>query len=98
MAKRLKWSSSAKAEFFAILKFWVNHNQSKTYSERLRKRVREVLHLACENPHIGKASSTPLIRVTLCDNYLIFYEILPEEIYVIHIRDGRMNPTQFRNR
>lgn len=98
MAKRLIWSVKARKEFVEILQFWTEHNKSSSYSKKLRKKIRETLQIVTENNYIGKPTTDELIRVTICDNYVILYEILPEEILVVRIVDGRRNPHDIKFR
>lgn len=93
MAKRLMWSKRARKELIEILIFWNKHNKSTTYSDKLRKQIRRTLQAVCENNFIGRPTTEPDIRVTVCDNFLLFYQIHPNEIVVVRIFDGRRNPT-----
>src|ERR1044071_630579 len=92
MAKRLIWSLRAQVELISILSFWVEHNQSDDYSRKLRERINAVLTLLCENNFLGKPTNNQNVRSTVCDKYLIIYEILENDILVLTIFDGRRNP------
>ena len=35
MAKRIIWTNTAKQARRDILQFWINHNKSKTYSQKI---------------------------------------------------------------
>jgi toxin YoeB len=92
MAKRLTWSFRAKMDLAATVAFWDENNQNDHYSKKLTKRIFSILTLICENNHLGKLTSIQGVRVTICDSYLIYYEVLKNEILVISIFDGRRNP------
>jgi plasmid stabilization system protein ParE len=92
MVKRLRWSTEARKELKRILVYWNEHNQSTSYSKKLRVRINNILDLIRENNYLGKSTSEVNVRLTIIDNFLIYYEILTDEILVIAIFDGRRNP------
>ena len=92
MAKRLIWSVRAKSDLIAILIFWNENNQSDHYSKKLTKRINDLLLVICENNFLGKPTTTNNVRITICDSYLIIYEILDSAILVLTIFDGRRDP------
>ena len=92
MAKRLIWSENSIQELNSILSFWNENNQSTSYSSKLLKRILFVLELVCENNYLGKPTSKQNVRLTIIDNFLVYYEIMEEDIFVLTIFDGRRNP------
>jgi toxin YoeB len=96
MAKRLVWSARAQADFFAILIFWDENNQNDYYSKKLGRRIHELLFLISENNFLGKPTATENVRITVCDSYLIIYEIHGNDIIILTIFDGRRNPKHLK--
>lgn len=98
MAKRLIWSPRAKAGLVSILEYWEERNGSPAYSQKLLSRIVEHVLLLPDNPHLGKATTIPGVRVIFCGDYLIFYRVNKAEIYIANLVDGRMNPGKFHIR
>lgn len=92
MARQIIWTQRAQKERIEIFTFWNNHNKSTTYSKKLNNLFQESLKLICKHPFIGKPTNKETVRVKTLKNYLIIYEITPDEIVVLSIWDCRRNP------
>ncbi len=53
MAKEVIWSPLAKQKRIEILQFWIEHNQSNTYSLKLNELFKESEQIVSKYPHIG---------------------------------------------
>lgn len=90
MAKRkIIWTEKANWERKDILDYWIFRNQSKTFSIKLNKLIIENLNLLATNPDLGKKTNLDNIRVQIVRDYLLFYEILDNEILVLSLWDSR---------
>ena len=96
MAKKIKWSTRARREQFAILEYWTNRNKSKTYSSKLSREFLDYINLLPDEPFIGKAVSYDNIRFIIVREYLIFYLIADDYIEIITIWDSRRDPDKFK--
>lgn len=96
MAKRIIWSTKAKQERRSILEFWFKHNGNKNYSRKLSKQFRETVRYIAKNNYMGRMTDEKNVRVTVCGNYLLFYELNPEVLEILSVWDGRQNPKKFR--
>lgn len=97
MAKEIIWSKRALKDRFQILEYWINRNQSSSFSKKLDLIFLQKIKLLSLYPHIGKKTNFDSIRIKVVNNYLIFYEISETHIYILCIKDGRQNPMEFKN-
>jgi len=92
MARRIIWSSRASDEKIEIFKFWNQHNKSKAYSRRLNRLFNEAVEILKNHPFIGRPTNIENVHVKIVLNYLIVYQVRPDEIIIIRIWDGRRDP------
>lgn len=92
MAKKIIWTNKAKRELIDILKYWVERNQSKTFSIKLNNLITEQLQLIAEFPESGKRTDIPNVSLKIIHKYLLYYEMTDEKIYILTIRHGSKNP------
>ena len=92
MAKRIIWTNTAKQARRNILQFWINHNKSKTYSQKLSVLLKEKINLIRDQNYIGKPTNIKDVRATLISHFTVFYKINPDEIIIVGIWDNRRNP------
>ncbi|MBI3501859.1 MAG: type II toxin-antitoxin system RelE/ParE family toxin [Bacteroidetes bacterium] len=96
MAKRIIWSVKAKHERRSILEYWFIHNGNKNYSRKLSKQFRETVRYIAKYNYLGRATDEDNVRVTVCGNYLLFYELKPDVLEILSVWDGRQNPKKLR--
>ncbi len=97
MAKRkIIWSHRAKIKLIAILEFYAERNKSKAYSAKIFQRINKELALLSKQPDIGINTDIDSVRGLIVDNYILFYELIKEEIIVHTIWDCRQNPEDLR--
>ena len=92
MVKRIVWTVKAKSELLEILQYWINRNQSKTFSIKLNNLIEEQLHLIARFPGIGRATDIPNVNVKVVHKYLLYYEVMEEILVVLTIRHKSQNP------
>ncbi len=97
MARRkITWTKTAIFEKKEILEYWFNRNKSKTYSLKLNRLFMAELKALSLNPEIGKKTKFENIRARIIRDYLLFYEILENELVVLSIWDSRRNPEKLK--
>ena len=96
MAKRIIWTLEAAKERRDILEFWIKKTGNKNYSKKLAVEFRETIKYIAKNNYMGRATDEKEIRVTICGNYLLFYEFTHEVIKMVCIWDSRRNPEKSR--
>ncbi|MFT6214412.1 MAG: toxin YoeB [Roseivirga sp.] len=96
MVKQVVWSPRAQSERKSVLKYWLNRNKSKTYSLKLNLLIKEGISLILSNQEIGRKTDVPNVRIKIVRDYLIFYEVQNETIYILSFWDSRQNPEKLR--
>ncbi|AZI22311.1 type II toxin-antitoxin system RelE/ParE family toxin [Chryseobacterium taklimakanense] len=92
MAKKIIWSRKAQVELIEILEYWINRNKSNTFSIKLNELVDEQLKLLTENPKIGRKTDIENVYIKVIHKYLLYYELVENELHVLTIRHGSKNP------
>ncbi|MEO6330568.1 MAG: type II toxin-antitoxin system RelE/ParE family toxin [Ginsengibacter sp.] len=92
MGKRITWTRRAHNDRQEILLYWKHRNQSSTYSKKLNNLFKTAINLITIHPNIGRKTNIERVRVKLVRDYLLFYEIDEEEIFILTIWDNRRNP------
>jgi len=89
---KIIWTKNAKNELYEIKIFWDKKTRSMKYSSGLYLQIKEKLVNISHFPEIGTRTSEKNIRKLIIDNYVIFYTIVNNEIYILKIWDNRRNP------
>lgn len=92
MAKQIVWTNKAKKELIEILEYWMDRNKSNTFSKKLNKLIENQLLLISQYPEIGRKTDIKNVKVKVIHKYLVYYEIIDENLYVLTIRHGSKNP------
>ncbi|WP_313214922.1 type II toxin-antitoxin system RelE/ParE family toxin [Soonwooa sp.] len=92
MAKKIIWSRKAQVELIEILEYWINRNKSNTFSIKLNELVDEQLKLLTANPKIGRKTDIENVYIKIIHKYLLYYELVENELHVLTIRHGSKNP------
>ena len=93
MVKRtVIWSEQASSELKSTLIFYNLRNGNAKYSLRLLEQIKQITDVLSENEFIGRLSEDKRTRVIVMNVYLIFYEIVDSEIYILSFWDNRQNP------
>ncbi len=94
MAKEIVWTETAVRDRLRIYLFWLSHNQSQIYSDKLEKLFNESAKLIAEFPEIGANTDYKGVRVKLVGNHKLFYKSGEGQIEIIRIWDTRQNPAE----
>jgi toxin YoeB len=92
MAKRITWTHRAHRDRKEILLYWKHRNQSAAYSRKINTLIKKAIDLVAAHPYIGRKTDIENVRVKLATNYLIFYEIAEDQIFILSLWDSRRNP------
>jgi len=98
MAKEIIWSSTAEDEKNEILRFWLIHNQSPTYSIKLDELINQAIELLPYYLFMGRKTDLGKVRLIVVENCLIFYEVTETQILILSIADGRQDPDKIKAR
>jgi toxin ParE1/3/4 len=90
---KIRYTEPALVDLNSILDYIADH--SPQGAKRVQSRIRYVIELLPNHPHIGVRTDDPAIRrlTTLPYPYLIFYEITESEITVHAARHAARDPS-----
>ena len=73
--RSITWSHKANIQYYNILTFWAENNQSISYIESIEKQVTTILDMLISFPKIGKIFSKEkdIRKVTILRNFSIYY-------------------------
>jgi toxin YoeB len=89
--RKIVWTQKANEERKEILAYWIERNQSKTYSLKLNKLIKETLQIAALYPDSGRKTTFENVRVKIIRDYFLFYEANNTALIVLAIWDVRRN-------
>jgi len=92
MVKRIIWTNTAKKARTEILQYWIKHNRSSVYSKKLSKLLRQKVELLQSEHYFGKPTDFKDVRVTLVNNFSLFYKVKEDAIIIVGLWDNRRNP------
>ena len=98
--RSITWSHKANIQYYNILTFWAENNQSINYIESIEKQVTTILDMLISFPKIGKIFSKEknIRKVTVLRNFSIYYRFIEEynEILILAFIDNRSNPKKLK--
>ncbi len=94
MVKKIVWIKEALDNKFDILNYWVGRNKSNVYSKKLNKLFRDTTKVIQKFPSLGKETKRKDVKRIQAREYLIFYRETEDSIFILHIWDGRQDPTK----
>lgn len=94
MVKRIVWLKEALDNKFDILNYWVNRNKSNIYSKKLNKLLRDTTKAIQRFPTLGRETKRKDVKSIQIKDYVIFYRETNDTIFILHIWDGRQDPTK----
>lgn len=94
---KVVWSDNAKASYFRTLGYWVKHNGSRTYSDKITEVVNLLLYELEQKPYfLAKYSESLNLyrRIIMRGRFVVFYSIdeLNGIIIITHFRSARQIP------
>ncbi len=94
MAKRIRWTISAKIGRRQILEFWHIKTGNKKYSKKISKEFNQRINTLKKYPKLGLETDSPPVRTTACGHFSIFYLDESKEIIILGIYDTRRDPEE----
>jgi len=93
---QVDWTESASQQRIDILEFWIEHNQSETYSKKIFAETLVAEQLLKENPLIGTLTDLDKIRrILILRNFSMFYTVENQIIQILAFYDNRQNQDEF---
>ena len=92
--RKIIWTETAARQRRSILEYWLQRNQSPTFSLKLLRLSNEKANLIAENPLIYKAAEFPDTRVAALGHFSLFYKITDSAIIITAFWDNRQDPKE----
>lgn len=92
--RKIIWTETAARQRRSILEYWLQRNQSPTFSLKLLRLSNEKANLIAENPLIYKAAEFPDTRVATIGHFSLFYKITDSAIIITAFWDNRQDPKE----
>jgi hypothetical protein len=92
--KEVIWTETAALQRRYILEYWIQRNQSKTYSLKLLRLSNEKANLIATNPLNYKAAEFPNTHVASMGHFSLFYKISDDAIIITAFWDNRQDPKE----
>ena len=93
---KVVWSDNAKASYFRTLGYWIKHNGSRTYSDKITEAVNLLLYELEQKPYfLAKYSESLNLyrRIIMRGRFVVFYSIDElNGIIITHFRSARQIP------
>lgn len=96
MAKRIVWTNKAQTERREILLYWKHRNKSDVYSKKLNELFKNWVVFLSTRPEIGRKTDIENVKVKVVKDYLIFFEVRVNTLYVLSIWDGRRDSQKLK--
>ena len=92
--KEIIWTETAALQRRTILEYWLQRNQSPTYSLKLIRLSNEKATKIADNPLICKTAEFPDTRVAAMGHFSLFYKITNSAIIITAFWDNRQDPKE----
>lgn len=94
---RIFWTQTAINQRNLIFDYWNERNQSKAYSQKLNRKIKERIKLLKLNPFLGKRTEFNQARMISLGHYSIFYRKIYNQIIIVGFWDNRQDPAKLVN-
>lgn len=89
----IEWSDDAWFSYQETVKFWVAHNHSTSYSEKIIEEVEYIEMQLISDISIGQKTEYPgIFRMRFLKNFSLFYKVKNKKIEILAFWDARRNP------
>ena len=92
VGRKVIWTETAAKQRRLILEYWLQRNQSATYSLKLLELSNEKAEIIAENPLIYKTSEFPNMRVAAMGHFSLFYKTNDDNVIITAFWDNRQDP------
>ncbi len=89
---KIVWTITALKQRNFIFEYWNERNKSKTYSQKLNKKIKERIQLLKTNPNLGIRTEFKGTRAISLGHYSVFYKRVDSNIVITAFWDNRQNP------
>ncbi len=97
MVRQIVWSPRAQVLLKKILDYWVDRNDTSTYSKKLFKLFENALFSLAKMPESGSPTENKNIRYKIVRDYFLYYTFDDSELKVVAVSDMRRNPKYIKS-
>lgn len=90
------WTNIAENQLKGIVDYWIDNNQSSSYSEQLIEAIWERIEVLCVFPESAKSTGFKDIRNAILGHYSILYRKYKNQLVILAIWDNRDDPEKFK--
>lgn len=94
----VRWSYSAELQYANILTFWITHNLSNAYSQKIVRAVEEAEDKLSENPYIAEEKESykdgvvfKYRKLIILRNFSLVY-VVRKSVEIVAFWDNRQDP------
>ena len=93
MVKRtVVWTDTAARQRREVLKYWIKHNRSTLYAEKLIKLTADQIQIILTHPESFKLSTYPGTRESALGHFSIYYKLTKDKLIITAFWDNRQDP------
>lgn len=92
---KIEWTKKALREFDLVYNFWIDHNKSNRYSEKILDETLRKINVLRDNPKAAEEYTVlGLRRIVILENFSITYKLDKNKIQIISFFDNRRNQNE----
>ncbi len=91
---KIEWTATAERQFFLVLDFWTERNQSVGFSKKLSRLVWERTEFIAQYPMASILTIYPNTRKSTMGHFSIFYKIIRDTLLITAFWDNRQDPKE----
>lgn len=92
MARSIIWTEGAQKERLEILQYWMDRNQSNSFSKYLNQLFVDTVEIFAMFPQAGRSTDKEHVKVATLKDYSLFYSFDDKSIVILAVWDNRQNP------
>lgn len=92
MALQINWTPEAIDQLNKILEYWIERNQSTSYSQKLYETFKNVISILSKYPESGFVTSQNGVRCRVIKDYYLFYSFNDTYLTILGFCDSRRDP------
>ncbi|ATA90931.1 type II toxin-antitoxin system RelE/ParE family toxin [Capnocytophaga canimorsus] len=96
MSRLVVWTRIAENELYNSLDYWMKHNKSSVYSNKVFSSVQANLKLLIKNPYLGSPFRYAGVRrFTIMKRFSLYYYFDDDYLYIVHFWDNSRDLENF---
>lgn len=94
----IKWTDKAQEEYLKTLSFWITHNKSKTFSQKIMSEVIKAEKYLSATPFSNSLLDTArkIYKAPILKHFSLIYTIDNKTVIIVSFWDNRRNPDDLK--